>query len=60
VKNLLAEKIFMKCSRITMKRSFGLGGAIEMFPRFSGHLLARNRPKISETHLVEWFFNHSF
>ena len=43
-----------------MKRSFGLGGAIEMFPRFSGHLLARNRPKISETHLVEWFFNHSF
>ena len=60
VKNLLAKKIFMECSRITMKRCFGLGRAIEMFPRLGRHGSAGDLAQFAKTHPVKWFFDHRF
>jgi hypothetical protein len=44
---------------IAVKRRFGLRGAIEMFPRLSGHGSAGDLAQIAETHLFEWFFGHT-
>jgi len=60
VKNALAKKISLKGTRIAAKRCFGLRGAIEMFPRFSGHGSAGDLAQIAQTHLFEWFFVHKF